>query len=122
MSATTRVNGFDQYTTGTLRSVYQQKAIIVTVKGTSTAVDLQSLDDGADEAVEAIVRELQPLMYYTPSASSGVIHMIIDGHAVDADTLQKRVRNVAGGLGLGGSTGESDNVSTVAIGTAIVVS
>jgi hypothetical protein len=122
MSATTRVNGFDQYTTGVLRTVAQLKAVIVTVKGTSTAVDLQSLDDGADEAVEAIVRELQPLMYYTVSDSSGVIHMIVDGHAIDAATLQKRVRNIAGGLTLGGSTGESDNVSTVAIGTAITVS
>ena len=121
MAIQTRVNGFDQFTTGALRSVAQLKAIIVTVKGTSTAVDLQTLDDGADEAVEAIVRELQPLMYYAVTGSTGVIHMIIDGHAVDADTLQKRVRNIAGGLGLGSSTGEADNVSTVAVGTTFVV-
>ncbi len=119
MSATTRVNGFAQYTTGALRSVYQQKAIIVTIKDDSnTAVDLQSLDDGADEMVEAIVRELQPLMYYTPSASSGIIHMIIDGHAVDADTLQLRVRHVAAGVQ---GHAAADNDSTVAVGTTFVV-
>ena len=119
MSATTRVNGFGQFTTGALRSVYQQKAIIVTIKDASdTAVDLQTLDDGADEMVEAIVRELQPLMYYAVSAGTGVIHMIIDGHAVDADTLQLRVRHVAAGV-LGHAA--ADNDSTVAVGTTFVV-
>jgi hypothetical protein len=119
MAQVTRSTGFGLYTTGTLRSVYQQKAIIVTIKDSSnTAVDLQSLDDGADEMVEAIVRELQPLMYYTPSASSGIIHMIVDGHAVDADTLQARVRHVAAGVQ---GHAAADNDSTVAVGTTFVV-
>ena len=119
MAIQTRVNGFGQFATGALVSVYQQKAIIVTIKDASnTAVDLQTLDDGADEMVEAIVRELQPLMYYTPSAGNGIIHMIIDGHAVDADTLQLRVREVAAGIQGHAAAG---NDSTVAVGTTFVV-
>ena len=119
MAIQTRVNGFGQYTTGALRSVAQLKAIIVTIKDAdNTAVDLQTLDDGADEMVEAIVRELQPLMYYAVSAGTGVIHMIIDGHAVDADTLQLRVREVAAGIQGHAAAG---NDSTVAVGTTFVV-
>ena len=119
MAIQTRVNGFGQFATGALVSVYQQKAIIVTIKDASnTAVDLQTLDDGADEMVEAIVRELQPLMYYTPSAGNGIIHMIIDVHAVDADTLQLRVREVAAGIQGHAAAG---NDSTVAVGTTFVV-
>ena len=119
MASVTRVNGFGQYTTGALRSVAQLKAIIVSIKDDSSgAVDLQTLDDGADEMVEAIVRELQPLMYYTVTAGTGVIHMIIDGHAVDAATLQIRVRAVAAGIQ---GHAASANDSTVAIGTQFVV-
>ena len=115
MSATTRVNGDGFFATGALVSVYQQKAIVITVKGASTAVDLQSLDDGVDELVSLVVKEVQPLMYYTVSDSSGVIYAIIDGHAVDAAVLQDRVRNVvAGKLG-------TASVSTVAVGTTFTV-
>ena len=113
MSTTTRVNGFGAYATGTLVSLYQLKAFIIDAGG-----DLQTEDDGADEAVEAIIREVQPLMYYTVTAGTGVIHMIIDGHAVDAATLQIRVRAVAAGIQ---GHAASANDSTVAIGTQFVV-
>jgi hypothetical protein len=113
MSATTRVNGFAQYTTGTLRSVAQLKAFIIDAGG-----DLQAEDDGADEAVEAIIREVQPLMYSVPSASSGIIHVIVDGHAVDATTLQARIR----AMGAIGPNSYDATGATVTLGTAIVVS
>ncbi len=100
MAEFTRVNGFGNYTTGTIRSVAQLKAFLITVKDDSnTAVDLQTLDDGADEMVEAVIREVQPLMYYLPSSSAGTIHVIVDGHAVDATTLQLRLRKVVAGVG-----------------------
>jgi hypothetical protein len=121
MSATTRVNGFAQYTTGTLRTVAQLKAFVIAVQNASnTAIDLQSLDDGADEMVEAIIREVQPLMYYVPSDSSGLIHVIVDGHAVDATSLQERVVNVVIGQGSYGTAATND--TTVTLGSAIVVS
>jgi hypothetical protein len=113
MSTTTRVNGFGQYTTGTLRSVYQQKAFIIDAGG-----DLQAEDDGADEAVEAIIREVQPLMYFVPTAGNGIIHVIVDGHAVDAATLQARIR----AMGAIGANAYDATGATVTLGTSIVVS
>lgn len=122
MAATTRVNGSGLYTTGALRTVAQLKAFLITVKDTSSAVDLQTLDDNVDELVEAVVREVQPVMYYIPSASSGVIHVIVDGHGVDATSLQLRLRKVVAGVGGDSTYGtEATNVSTVALGTTFVV-
>ena len=110
MATTTRVNGFGQYATGTLRSVVQLKAFLIDV-----GADLQAQDDGIDEAVENVIREVQPLMYFTPTASDGIIHVIVDGHAVDADTLQARIRNLDSG------SGYRYNAATVTLGTSIVV-
>ena len=110
MATTTRVNGFDQYATGTLRSVAQLKAFLIDV-----GADLQAQDDGADEAVESVIREVQPLMYFTPTAGDGIIHVIVDGHAVDADTLQARIRALDNG------SGYRYNAATVTLGTSIVV-
>ena len=110
MSATTRVNGSGLFATGTLRSVVQLKAFLIDV-----GADLQAQDDGIDEAVENVIREVQPLMYFTPTASDGIIHVIVDGHAVDADTLQARIRNLDSG------SGYRYNAATVTLGTSIVV-
>jgi hypothetical protein len=120
MSATTRVNGSGFYTGGTLVSVYQLKAIKIEIKDASTAIDCSALDDGVDELVEAVVREVQPLMYQLAgTGSTGIIHAIIDGHAVDATTLTNRVVNVVIGQGSYGTA--STNLSTVTVGTSITV-
>jgi hypothetical protein len=119
MSATTRVNGSGQFTTGALRSVAQLKAFIITLKDTSAAIDLQTLDDGVDELVEAVIREVQPLMYYAVTGSTGVIHVIVDGHAVDAASLLLRIKNVVIGAGSYGTM--STNISTCTEGTTFVV-
>jgi hypothetical protein len=111
MSATTRVNGSGQYLTGSIVSVVQLKAFVIDV-----GADLQAQDDGIDEAVEQVIRELQPLMYFTPTAGDGIIHVIVDGHAVDADTLQARIRALDTG------SGYRYNAATVALGTSFVVS
>jgi len=119
MATQTRVNGFSNYTTGALRSVAQLKAFIITIKDTSAAIDLQTLDDGADEMIESVIREVQPLMYYAPSASSGVIHVIVDGHGVDAASLLIRIKQVVIGQGSYGTL--STNISTCTEGTTFVV-
>lgn len=122
MSATTRVNGYlGNYTTGTLRTTQDFKAFLITVCSTSnssnTAVDLQAQDgDGASEAdqiVERIVSELHPLMYYVPSGSSGLMHVIMHGHNVTASSIADRIEALGGGIGTD---------TTVALGTAITVS
>ena len=53
MAGVTRVNGFGNYTTGTLRTTAQLKAYVIDAGG-----NLQTEDDGANEAVEAIMREV----------------------------------------------------------------
>lgn len=121
MSATTRVNGdFDKFTEGTLYSVYQQKAIAVSVKDAGgVAVDLSNQDcDNAgevDQAVAVIVKELQPLMYVLKGAAHNEIHAIVDGHAIDVDTLEARIQH------LGTVNGVDVSGSTVLIGSSITV-
>ena len=119
---TTRVNGFDQFTAGTLRSVAQLKAIKISLQDASnTAIDCSALDDGSNELVELIVREVQPLMYeLAGDGSTGIIHCIVDGHAVDADSLTSRVKNIVIGYGSYGTAATNDTAVTV--GTHVVVS
>lgn len=115
MSATTRYNGsFGNYSTGTLRSVLQLKAFLIDAGGDLQAQDADSAGE-VDQAVEAIIREVQPLMYFTPSAGNGEISIIVDGHAVDADTLQARIR------AMGTVNGYSLTGATVTLGTSLTV-
>lgn len=126
MSATTRVNGdFGKFTQGTLFSVAQLKAFKITVLDAgANAVNCSAEDtDGAgevDQAIALIVKECQPLMYeFASGGSSNVIHMIVDGHAVDAATLQLRLRAIGTSVGAGPV---DISGTTVTLGTHIVVS
>ena len=101
MAEVTRVNGQSQYATGTQRSVAQLATFVITVQDDSNAaIDLQTQDGfnsvtgepHANQLVEAIIREVQPLVYNVPSANAGKIHVVVDGHAVDAASLQARIR------------------------------
>lgn len=115
MSATTRFNGsFGNYSTGTLRTVAQLKAFVIDAGGDLQAQDADAAGE-VDQAVEAVIREVQPLMYSTPSASDGIIHVIVDGHAVDAAGLQLRIR------ALGTVNSYDLSGATVTLGTSIVV-
>lgn len=100
MGSYTRSNGFAQYLTGTIRYTTEARAFIITLRSTSnggnTAIDLQSLDDGADELVEGVMRELNPLVYYVPSAADGIIHVVTHGHNVTADSIAKRLEALSG--------------------------
>lgn len=122
MSATTRYNGdFGNFTQGTLYSVAQLKAFVITVKNAAaTAQNLSAEDTDAagevDQVVPFIVKEVQPLMYQLASGgSSNVIHVIMDGHAVDATSLQARIQAMG--------TVNSIDISgtTVALGSSITV-
>ena len=119
MSATTRVNGDGFFLESTLYSVYQLKAIKIVIKDDSnTAIDCSALDDGVDELVSLVVKEVQPLMYILKGTDHNEIHAIVDGHAIDATTLQLRVRDVVAGKQ---GHAAADNDSTVAVGTTITV-
>ena len=120
MASVTRVNGYlTNFTTGTLRSTQQHKAFLIRVRSTSdgsnTDVDLQTEDGDAaseaDQIVELIIKELNPAMYFVPSAASGYIHVIMDGHSVDATSIAARIEHLDG---VGTDT-------TVTLGTSITV-
>lgn len=46
---------------------------------------------GIGSTIERIVQEFQPLMYIS-SGTAGKIAMVVDGHAVDAASMQIRLR------------------------------
>lgn len=124
MSATTRVNGdFTSFTEGTLYSIAQLKAILITVlDGAAAPVDLSAEDcdvqGEVDQAVALIVKEVQPLMYFLGGVGHNEIHAIIDGHAVDFETLQNRIQHLGTAVGAGPVDVSG---TTVTIGTSITV-
>jgi hypothetical protein len=124
MSATTRINGdYTAFTEGQLYSIYQQKAIAIAVKdGAGNPVSLAAEDSDAqgevDQAVALIVKEIQPLMYILKGAAHNEIHAIIDGHAIDVDTLEARIQHLGTAVGAGPV---DISGSTVVVGTSITV-
>lgn len=111
MSATTRVNGSAAFVTGAIQSIVQLKAFVI-----DAGADIQGqVGPTVDLAIEACVREIQPLMYYVPAAGNGIVHVIVDGHAIDATTLQARIR------ALGTINAYDFSGATVTLGTSFVV-
>lgn len=120
MSTSTRVNPAAAYTNsdgvdtsgtthGVLFSVMQFKAIVIDCGATLAS------QGGIGGAIEAVFREVQPLMFQSVS-TSGVVHAIVDGHAVDAAGLQARIR------ALGTVNSYDFSGATVAVGTTVTVS
>lgn len=95
----TPVNG-GANTVGTLESVVQLAAYVITLRSTSngsnTAIDLRAVDGAHGSLYDLVLRELQPLMAFAPNGDTGVLHVIVDGHAVDAATLAARLENLSG--------------------------
>ena len=90
MGIVTRVNGL-ACTVGTLYSL-NAKAFLVTVKNAAAAAqDLRAEDDAVDEAVEMIVKELNPLMFFVTDSAAGTMHIVMDINKTAAD-LQARIR------------------------------
>ena len=86
MTTTTRVNG-GTGAHGTQGSVMQLKCFEV------DALVSLAAKAGLDSTIEAIVREFQPLMYVS-TGTAGKIFMIVDGHGVDATSMQLRLRQL----------------------------
>ena len=101
MAGITRVNGFGQYTTGTVRQTANLGFYKVTVRSTSggqdTAVDLQPLDDGASpELVELIVQGTNAVAHFTPTAGDGVIALVVDNQGHTADSIAAIIEGLSG--------------------------
>tara|TARA_B100000927_G_C16278186_1_gene394409 strand:- start:269 stop:610 length:342 start_codon:yes stop_codon:yes gene_type:complete len=113
MAGITRVNGFGQYAQGSVYSVAQLKAFLIDAGGS-----LAAEDDGAKEAMELLIQEVQPLMYYS-TGSDGSVTVVCDGHGVDAASMQARIRAL-------GSTAGPNNYdftgATVTAASALVAS
>ena len=113
MSATTRYNGsYGNYAQGTVRSVAQLKAFVIDAGATLADQDADSAGE-VDQALEAIIREVQPLMYYS---ATDKVHVIVDGHAVNATTLAARIAAMGtiNGYDLSGATVTEASSLTIA--------
>ena len=115
MEGITKVNGGDNVV-GTLESVAQLKAFVIGFDADSDGtddnpIDLRANDGAAGSLYDLVLQELQPLMAFAPDGATGVMHVIMDGHAVTADSIARRVEALDG---VGTDT-------TVTLGTAITV-
>ena len=84
MAGVTKVNGIG-HTHGTQYSVAQLVALEL-----DALVDISG-KGGLGSTIEAMVREVQPLMYVS-TGTAGKIFCICDGHAVNAASAQARIR------------------------------
>ena len=94
MAAVTRVNGSQFFTAGNVFSnghVFAFKILVKIANG--TAVDLRAEDDALDEVVEAICREICPLIYHTTDDASGTITVVCDTFDNHLG-LQARIRTI----------------------------
>ena len=96
MAAVTRVNGSGLSTAGNVFSnghVFAYKILVKIANG--TAVDLRAEDDAIDEVVEAICREICPLIYHTTDDASGTMTVVCDTFDNHLG-LQHRIRTIGG--------------------------
>lgn len=81
----------------TVGTMYQPNAYCykVTIENAAnSARDLRAEDDAVDEAVEVIIKELNPLAYFIVNDASGVIHLVMDVNHSSASDLQARIRMI----------------------------
>ncbi len=93
MAGITRVHGSGLSTAGNVfgPGAFAFKILVKIANG--TAVDLRGEDDAIDETVEAICKEINPLVYCTTDDNSGTLTVVCDNSATAAD-LQARIRTI----------------------------
>jgi len=96
MATVARVHGSGKTLAGDVHypGAFAFKILVKIANG--TAVDLRGEDDAIDEAVEAICKEINPLVYHTTDDNSGTITVVCDNQASESD-LQHRIRIIGGG-------------------------
>ena len=93
MAGQTRVHGSGLSVAATVFSQGATAFKIIVKIANGTAVDLRGEDDAIDETVEAICKEINPLIYHTTNDNSGTITVVCDNSATAAD-LQARIRTI----------------------------
>lgn len=96
MAVITRVSGSGLSVAATVYGPGATAFKIIVKIANGTAVDLRAEDDALDETVEQIIKEINPLMYMTTNADTGIITVVCDSSASAAD-LQHRIRTIGGG-------------------------
>ena len=80
---------------GTLETTAQINGYVIAIKSTSdgsdTAVDLSANDGATGSLYDLILRELSPLMAHAVNDNSGVMSVIMDGHANTAASIKARL-------------------------------
>lgn len=117
-----RVNG-SATKVGVLYNVNSNLYLITAKIASGTAIDLQNEDSYidastqlADGVLEAIVKEINPLAYWSPADSSGNIHVVMDKAINDATELRTRIRRV---IGVRNITGTTNGTTTLTSASAI---
>jgi hypothetical protein len=101
MASVTRVNGLRN----TVGTVYADNCnlYLITVKNSSaSAIDLRAEDDAIDEAVEQILKEINPLAFFITDSSAGTISVVMDKSITSASELQTQIRRI--GIDSGATT------------------
>lgn len=110
MAGITKVNGIG-HAHGTLYSTMQLKAFVIDAGATLAS------QGGIGGAIEALAQEIgSALLMFQSVSTSGLVHVVVDGHALDAAGLEARIQN------MGTVNGYSFAGATVTAGSNIVVS
>ena len=120
--AVIRVNGIGNanvgyhFQQGTIRYMAENVRAFVIQTGAALTSQDADADGEVDQAVELILREVQPLVYYSAATSPNIT--IICDNVQGADQLQDRVRSIGNVLTSGGWANLS--VATVNQATSLI--
>ena len=138
MASQTRVNGLAgdvgvlNGATGAIIGASTKFYNIVVKNVGGTSINLQPLDDAPNEAFEKIMRVMPSgiLAFYAPADTSGVISVVVDGHAAPVATtgdatkpgLQEIIRALGTTVGAADGATQADvSGTTVTLGTSFTV-
>jgi len=81
---------------GTLETTAQIQAYIISLDsdsdGTDDApIDLAANDGASGSLYDLILRELSPMLAFAPNGSTGVMHIVMDGHHNTAASVKARL-------------------------------
>lgn len=99
MGAVTRIHGL-RNTVGTLYMDNCNMFVIQIQNQANANRDLRAEDDAIDEAVEYLVKELNPLAFFVVDDASGLVYVVMDKNISSASELQTRIRNMGSAVGV----------------------
>jgi len=102
MATVTRTTGTSHMTVGVQHEPGCHCYLLTVQNASNSAIDLRAEDDAVNEAVEAIIMELNPLGYFVTNSSAGTVMLIMDINHDDHTELQTRIRRI--GVDTGAST------------------